>query len=573
MSSTASAHVQRTRHKVPGFDPHNDAHVAAVEKKVSDEAGTGFKVVGFDPGTQVVTFERTRAVTEVVAEKGSTRLVASLRTGAKPSDGDREAARLENQHPGYTMTRFEPHLSNAVLEQLPEEVIRCRSAVANALSVKPWDVQAARRRGGGFVLQLPRSYMPSKHDEKLTEVAENVVGRPGWYVDADPKALTAQVIPAEPPTFPAAISYPFEETIPDRFADPDGWAQLPLGDILPERADTPRERFTLDLEAGPHTAVNGVSGAGKTVTINAAIYGAVTRGMQLAIVDVPAKKVDFLWAKRFCAPGFWGCDSLEASVTTMGLIYDEGQRRAEVLERHSVVKVSELPPTEQFPPIFAVVDELTGLLMPEEVPKLAKDDPIRLEAEQINSDKARLKRFIKKTAAELRFVGIKLLLSTQVASSNTGITPDLRTNLQNKILLGAKPTDGNRRLALNDPTMVPRIPENVANDKGARLGVGVFETESEPGVFKSFYADFREYEHRLASLEAPTCGSPSPSQAQIAKYTGGESFDEAPQRLPDDDPWNGRRAPKAESDRVYSDDGTELKGAAAAARAAKKAGA
>ncbi|GAA1484917.1 hypothetical protein [Brachybacterium fresconis] len=49
-----------------------------------------------------------------------------------------------------------------------------------------------------------------------------------------------------------------------------------------------------------------------------------------------------------------------------------------------------------------------------------------------------------------------------------------------------------------------------------------------------------------------------------------DDLDHGSGQLPDDDPWNGRRAPKADSDRVYADDGTELRGAAAAARAAKK---
>src|SRR5690625_7589503 len=113
------------------------------------------------------------------------------------------------------MTRFEPHLNHAVLEQLDEEVVRARGAVANALSVKPWLVQAASRPGGGFVIELPKTYMPSKHDEKLTEVAETVVGAPGWYLDIDPKALRAQVIPAEPPSFEAMIRYPFDRAIPE----------------------------------------------------------------------------------------------------------------------------------------------------------------------------------------------------------------------------------------------------------------------------------------------------------------------------------------------------------------------
>jgi len=85
-----------------------------------------------------------------------------------------------------------------VLEKLPEDAIRCRGAVAVVLAVKPWQVQVARRKGGGFVLDLPTSYVPSRHDGKLTEVPENVVGRPSWYVDIDAKALAAQIIPASP---------------------------------------------------------------------------------------------------------------------------------------------------------------------------------------------------------------------------------------------------------------------------------------------------------------------------------------------------------------------------------------
>ena len=61
--SQAPAHVQRTRHKVPGFDPHNDAHVTAVETKISEAAGSGFKVVGFDAGSETVTIDGGRSVT------------------------------------------------------------------------------------------------------------------------------------------------------------------------------------------------------------------------------------------------------------------------------------------------------------------------------------------------------------------------------------------------------------------------------------------------------------------------------------------------------------------------------
>lgn len=776
--------IERFSKQIPGFDPENPKHVSAVEEKVAKSAGSGFRIVNVDPSTSTVTFERGRSITQVTSEVGVPRKTVRLASGLKPSDGDREAARLEDQYPGFYMTRFEPFLQNATLEELTDELVRARGAVANALGVKPWDVQVSPRRGGGVNLKLPKSYMPSKHDEKLDEVATAVVGRVGWYVEVDTPSLTAQIIPADPPTFPETIPYPFTAKIPCMADGGDDWAKLPIGEMLPERASHTRHTLYLDLESSPHTAINGISGAGKaqpldevipvppcekfprgaarigdlepgdrvwnlwnrtseitslsaitdeeiyvvtledgrstrcspdhlwavhvdaeplpmglgataastlaqcasavdvrsaaeiakavgasdptfqdalrgslatiespdgfpygeailwalsasqgvrrhvvqtvrlsagdhlpdgsvvqsvrrtgettpmrclmvdhpshiyltaegipthnTVTINAAIFGALMRGMQLAIADVPAKKVDFLWAKEFCAPGYWGCDSLEASVTTAGLIYDEGLERASFLERKKVQKWTELAAKDRFDPIFFVVDELTGLLMLETVPKLPKDDPIRLEAEEINFKKEQLKRFLKRTAAELRFVGVKLALSTQVASTNTGITTDLRMNLGNKMLLGAKPTNGNRRLALNDPLMVPQVPDNVANDRKVSRGVGVFEFEGlVPGVFKSFYGATEDYRAILEKVGAPTCDSPAPTQAQIAEYTiGGDSGGEPPERLKHDvDPWNGRLAPKAAEDYVYGEDGRPLKGAAAAARAAKMHGA
>ena len=74
-----------------------------------------------------------------------------------------------------------------VYARLDEATSRCRSAVAVALGVKPWAVRARPRTGGGFDLELPESYSPSRHDKKLAEVATSVVGRDGWYVDVDPR--------------------------------------------------------------------------------------------------------------------------------------------------------------------------------------------------------------------------------------------------------------------------------------------------------------------------------------------------------------------------------------------------
>lgn len=83
----------------------------------------------------------------------------------------------------------------------------------------------------------------------------------------------------------------------------------------------------------------------------------------------------------------------------------------------------------------------------------------------------------------------------------------------------------------------------------------------------------RSAEHRDASTAVRRTTRPEPTRAEIAEHTGMDDLDAGAGQLGDDDPWNGRRVPKAESDRVYNEDGTELRGAAAAAHAAKTAGA
>ncbi|APX31808.1 hypothetical protein BH708_02735 [Brachybacterium sp. P6-10-X1] len=575
--SETSTHVQRTRHKVPGFDPHNDAHVAAVEKKISEAAGTGFRVVGFDPDTETVTLERSRAVTEVAAERGTTRLIASLRTGAKPSDGDREAVRLENQHPGYTMTRFEPHLNNAVLEQISEDVIRCRGAVANALSVKPWLVQTSARPDGGYSLELPKTYMPSKHDDKLTEVAESVVGAPGWYVDIDPKTLAAEIIPAEPPTFQALIPFPFERAIPEFTSPADtAWAKIPLGRSLASPGQDTGPEYCLDLTSASHTLLQGLPMSGKSVNINAFAYWMIHAGAELAIVDTPDKGVDFEWIKPYVRDGGWGCESYQAMVATCSMVYAEGKRRAAALKKRGINNWFNVTDDPTFRPLVLIADEYTGLMTEERVPKaLPKDHPMRIEAEATNGYKDMIATFIQKIALEMRFVGVHVFVSTQLGNTKTGVSTALKAACGNRFLMGPNASDNQRANAFAAPDAVADVPANVATTAGVSKGVGVSETEGQPSrVFKGYFATPDQFAAGLeASPRLRRTTRPEPTRAEVAEHTGMDDLDHSPGQLAGDDPWNGRRVPKAESDRVYSEDGTELTGAAAAARAAKNSGA
>ena len=223
-----------------------------------------------------------------------------------------------------------------------------------------------------------------------------------------------------------------------------------------------------------------------------------------------------------------------------------------------------------------IADEYTGLMTPERVPKaLPKDHPMRVEAEMTNGYKDMVATFIQKISLEMRFVGVHVFVSTQLGNTKTGVSTALKAACGNRFLMGPNASDNQRANAFSAPDSVAVVPENVRTTAGVSKGVGVTETEGQPStVFKGYFASTDEFARRLArSSTVRRTSRPEPTRAEVAEHTGMDDLDEGAGQLGDDDPWNGRRAPKAASDRVYSEDGTELTGAAAAARAAKQVGA
>lgn len=559
--------TERVRVALPkGFDPAR--HMKALEKLIGDAHGDGFEIDSLEGGMAVAT--RQVAITEVHhTEKSKTKEVRLPRT-VKPADGEKMAVKLADQHgDGWEMTKFEPFLGRATLTQLSPEVARCRGAAALALGVKPWDVQVAPRRDGGFDLELPRTYMPSKHDSKLEEVATSVVGNDGWYVKVNAQKLTASIIPSAPPTFPGMIPTPMDNVVKFDHTKKETY-KIPLGMKLPAPGETVGETFFLDMNAGAHAQLGGISGGGKTVLLNCYLATWLAKGASLAIIDLPTKSADFEWCKDFVRPGGWGCDSPAQSAVAIRLIMDEGERRSKIIKSHGVNDWKLLPKSAALEPLIVIVDELTGLFALEAVPKAGKDAPQLLkdmadEANRTNLYKEILKNGIKRVAAELRFTGVFLMLATQVASANTGIEPALRTNLHHKLLMGAKPTEGNRRLVFSDPERVPLVPDNVRSDSGASRGVGSTEPEGdEPSVFKSYFATVTEYRAWLDRLGVPKTTQPEPTRAQMAQledaFESDDQDDVASRRAAMPDPMAAMMG-----DSGLDENGRPLKGAALAA--------
>ncbi|EQM74820.1 FtsK/SpoIIIE domain-containing protein [Microbacterium maritypicum] len=486
--------MRRTQIKVgPQFNPNSTRHVDELLERIEKRGGgKGWKVVDYD-GTHVTLINR--GVMHSVESATKRTKIINLGGEMRASDGEKTAAMLESnpKYEGWFLTRFEPHINRAVLSQLTEGERRCRSAVANALRVKPWDVQISPRDGGGFLLDLPESYTPSAHDAKLQEVAETAVGKVGWYFTGDAKSLRGEIVPSLPPTFADVIRYPA-----DLLPRPAGGGipPIPLGERLSDRGDVPNDVLTLDFDAAPHMQLGGVTGGGKSVTVNILIAGALAALAEMVIIDVPQKAVDFEAWRPFVRPGGWGCESFQENAVALEELYKEGERRAATLKRYGVKKMSQLPADIRatMHDVLIVVDELTGLFTMDSVPRrLAADDPLRIEAESKNYARELIRTFIEKIAAEQRFVGFHLVVSSQVATVNTGASVALRTNLPHKALLGSNASDQNRKNIHSDVTSIPGVPAHIKNDPKASMGVGTAEFSGQAAcVFKSFYADEQE---------------------------------------------------------------------------------
>ncbi len=571
--STSTSSIERARVKLPdGFDPAR--HEAAMCKKVSESTGKeGWRLSSVDGEHGI--FIRHSAVTTVTKKADS--FDVKLPGGTKPADGDKLAASLADTYSDYgvVMTRFEPFLGKATLSKMTEDALRCRGAVSTAIGVKPWEVQVSPTSDGGFNLGLPKTYVSSKHYDKLVEVATDVVGTVGWRVKVNPQTLTATFIPGDPPLFPKAIPSPIKTL-------GNGDVQMtPLGVTLPEEGEGVGPLEVIDWAASAWGLVAGTPGSGKTVLLSWLIAQQLADGASVAIIDDSEKSVDFLWAKPFLREHGWGCDSEAHAVTALALIYEEGKKRSKVLAEMGIPNWLNMPAKDRFQPIFVVVDELSALTVMDPVPKgVPKDHPIVMEINQMNFLRALISRFVNKIIAEQRFVGIRMVLSTQVTNASTGLPPSLKNKIGHRVLAGSNPSRPARNQAFNDESGVVDVPEHVKSSGAHARGVGVADLEGHASVvYKSFYADEKDYAKKLTELGLPLNKKASPTGAQVAEHapdlseseeSGVPDRAEAPRGdlppsgkpLPADSPFGPGQTPT-------DIDGKPLRGAAAAAKALK----
>jgi S-DNA-T family DNA segregation ATPase FtsK/SpoIIIE len=175
-----------------------------------------------------------------------------------------------------------------------------------------------------------------------------------------------------------------------------------------------------DNRLDAHLLISGVSGGGKSVTLQGLIYGALVRDWSLYVADPSKGAVDFNfsepWAKAI-AKTIWETKGM------VGAIYEEVTRRKAINAQYNCGNYRDLPDEVRYNHVLIVLDEFTSMMMPEPVPKAMDDSPETLQGiesvKALNAAKAYIGTYVGKIVREARSTGFTLLLATQALKADT----------------------------------------------------------------------------------------------------------------------------------------------------------
>lgn len=327
-------------------------------------------------------------------------------------------------------------------------------------------------------------------DKKVRTRLGNQTGN-GWVlIRTHPETVGAiRVLCAERDPMPTMVPYDFEHG-----------SSL---ECLPFATGEDGEPVAVDWTKIPHLLLVGTSGSGKSSSSQCLVYGALTGGFKVVIIDPAKGGADFAFADSHLLyratklPGKPEVETYRVAAAAMKAVYAEGQKRIELCNAQGVGSYRELedPPD----PVLVFFDEFAGILSFEKgIPSKPYDDPeleaARLERREVNDLKLYMALCTANIAAELRSAGIHLVLCTQrltarlLDSVPKGDT--LRTNLARAIL--GKATFGELQSALRNPMLAPEHGETVPK------GRGIFEPlETAAVLTQGWFATQSEYREQL----------------------------------------------------------------------------
>lgn len=364
-----------------------------------------------------------------------------LGAGARPTD-DRAVA-AQGEQAGYgTLVAFDPYRGTATFADLDGDTVALRNRLADLLRCRPHEVEVVlhhvddektgrRRLDQVVITHAPAaSTDPEKRKATWGNLLVNVPGgTSGWEIIEDPIAMVTRLRYGQPRTLPQTV--PMADLLPAM--DTSAWHHLPLG------VDPEGKVAAIDLTAGPHALIVGPTGSGKSVLLRQHAAAALSRGHHLIVVDAIKDGIDFAAFKPWCVA--FGDDGVVKARTIIEAVYEEGMRRKALLKAYEAPSWLDLPPdvrrAERVVPLTVLFDEFMSAVIATPVPKgLDKDDPLVVEANELNSAKAIILALVGKIARELRFTGVFLAVAMQRpdASLLAGFG-EIRSNLTSAVQL------------------------------------------------------------------------------------------------------------------------------------------
>lgn len=289
----------------------------------------------------------------------------------------------------------------------------------------------------------------------------------------------------DPVPFPAPVDY-------EAMRETKGYAFGVGYDGLP-RAFVPKRDV--------HMMMVGMSGTGKSVTIQMVMASALAKGTWVAVIDPSKGGVDFAFADDWLIAPRAG--TLDEASATLQALYQEVQERKKIHAEYGVGSFTDLPEEARRPEVLVIIDEFTSLVMQEKLPPKSKDpsaQKARAEAEAKNAARSKIGNLVGRIFREARSVGFAVMLGTQKLDSKTlGMVPggsDLKTNAS-RIILG-NPALGELQSALRDPYNVPDIGDSCPQGRG-RFESAVSGAE----LFQTWWAKQPELQGFLRDVGAP----------------------------------------------------------------------
>jgi len=408
---------------------------------IAERLGENFDVYGYSdtpPSAGVIAIEvgeKEKAPRYYDAEKWV------LAKSRKPEEAEDFAVK-----DGRSVVDHQPHSNTVIVARLDPFVKDIRDRVADTAGVSPWEVELTvsmvvdesteqGRINSVDVVRFDKNISVSK--DKRAEFFANFIylipgGSSGWRVREDKTNGRFSLLYGKALALDEKILLPFDEVLSG------GWGDIEVG-----RKATGKPMI-LHLADNPHSIVAGKTNSGKSITLAIIIAIWMAKGGKLAVIDPTKRGLDFKWVRPWVDDRFWGGHKdIEVALAALRAVYDEVQRRADILESRNVPKRTRLTPEQivefDMPPLLAVFDEFASSVTLAAVPPgLPKDDPERVEAETLNANKSRLLSLTGKILREARFTGIHMAIGTQVWSTELigKGSGEMRTNAGNRLQIG-----------------------------------------------------------------------------------------------------------------------------------------